>query len=162
VVLGIDPGLNHFGFGAICEDGSFVKPLGYGQHHVPKESTFEEKLDFIRNRFREVADTYKPDVVAIERIYIAKNPQIALNIGLASGVIAGVALECQTRVFFLSPREIKKNLVGEGQAFKGQVGFMVKKILNLSEQPGEDACDALATALCYLTVNKFNSLIGDL
>ena len=161
-VLGIDPGLNHFGFGVIIEEGSLIRALGYGGYQVSREFSFEEKLGFIRGTFNGLADKYVPDAVAIERIYVAKNPQIALNIGMVAGVIAGAALDRRMRVLFLSPREIKKNLVGEGGAFKDQVSFMVGKILNLKEVPDPDASDALATALSYLTVRKFNALTENL
>ncbi|MCL5674227.1 MAG: crossover junction endodeoxyribonuclease RuvC [Candidatus Omnitrophica bacterium] len=159
IILGIDPGLNHFGFGLIEWEKNKIIPVKYGQQKISGKYKFEEKLAFIQKNISSILDTYNPDVVVVEKIYVAKNPQIALDIGIVTGIVIGVSLSKDKKIFLLSPLEIKKEVTGIGQAGKQQVSFMISKILNLDKEPDEDASDALATAFCYITQQKFNRLI---
>lgn len=159
IILGIDPGLNHFGFGIIENKNNKIVLIEYGQQKISRKYNLEEKLNFIQKNICVILDKYNPDVIAIEKIYVAKNPQIALDIGIVSGMVVGIALSKNKKVFLLSPLEIKKEITGKGQADKQQVNFMVSKILNLNKEIEEDASDALATALCYITQEKFNKLL---
>jgi len=158
-VLGVDPGLNCFGYGAIFECSGAIKALKYGQYVISKKLSFEDKLVFIGKTFDTIIEEIKPDVVAIERIYVAKNTRIALSIGLVSGIIAYSGIVKNVKVCFITPGEIKKTITGNGQALKHQVGFMVQKMLGINEQPGEHATDALATAISFLSVNKFQTMV---
>lgn len=159
IILGFDPGVNHFGFGVIKQERNSLSVLGYGEGKVPGKSCFEEKLRFIREECGRIFELYCPDVLALEKIYVAKNVQIALDIGIVSGVIAGLALTKEVSVHFLSPREIKQDITGSGNARKEQVGYMVGKILSLKDTPGEHAGDALAAAFSYLSREKFNKIL---
>ncbi|MCL5408475.1 MAG: crossover junction endodeoxyribonuclease RuvC [Candidatus Omnitrophica bacterium] len=159
IILGIDPGLNHFGFGIIEYKKNKIIPIEYGQQNISRKYRLEDKLKFIEKNISLIIDKYNPDVVAVEKIYVAKNPQIALDIGIVSGIILGISLKKNKDIFLISPLEIKKEITGTGQADKQQVGFMVEKILNLNKEIKEDASDALATALCYITQQKFNKLL---
>ena len=161
-VMGVDPGLNSFGYGIISEDTRALHPLKYGQHSVPKGVSFHDKLVYIGDTFSSIIDEIRPDFIAIEKIYVAKNTQIALSIGIVSGIIAHTGISKGVQVAFITPGEIKKIITGSGQAIKQQVCFMVQKLLGLKEDPGEHAIDALATAICFISINRFNNLVGKL
>ncbi len=161
-VLGVDPGLNNFGYGFIFDCAGAIKPLKYGQYSVPKEIPFGDKLVFIGRTFDSIVEELKPDFIAIEKIYVARNTQIALAIGVVSGVIACTGIARGIKVSFITPAEIKKTITGGGQALKQQVCFMVQKLLGLQDNPGEHTIDALAAAISFLSINKFNNLIDKL
>ncbi len=161
-VLGIDPGLNSFGFGLVVEHDRALHPVKYGQYVVPGKISFESKLVFIGEKIDKMVEELKPDVIAIEKIYVAKNTQIALALGIVSGVIASSGLSRHIEVAFITPAEIKKILTGTGQALKQQVSFMVEKLLGLQKSPGEHAVDALAAAIGFISINRFNHLIEKL
>ncbi|HOK80690.1 MAG TPA: crossover junction endodeoxyribonuclease RuvC [bacterium] len=159
-VMGVDPGLNSFGYGIISEDARILHPLKYGQYAVPKSISFNDKLVYIGKTFSSIIEETRPDFMAIEKIYVAKNTQIALSIGIVSGIIAYTGISKGIQVAFITPGEIKKTITGSGQAIKQQVCFMVQKLLGLREDPGEHAIDALATAICFVSINRFHNLVG--
>ncbi|MCM8759506.1 MAG: crossover junction endodeoxyribonuclease RuvC [Candidatus Omnitrophica bacterium] len=159
-VLGVDPGVNNFGYGLVLEDTNSLKALVYGQYTVPRKISFDEKLFFIGKKFCTIIEETKPDFIAIEKIYVAKNTQIALSIGIVSGVIASFGISSGIKVNFITPGEIKKTITGAGQAMKQQVCYMVQKILGLQEDPGEHAIDALAAAISFISIYRFQNLIG--
>ncbi|MCX7705404.1 MAG: crossover junction endodeoxyribonuclease RuvC [bacterium] len=161
-VLGVDPGLNNLGYGLVYEYENSLKPGLYGQCVVPTRIPFDEKLIYIGRKFTSIIDESKPDFIAIEKIYVAKNTQIALSIGVVSGVIAYSGIVKGIKVYFVTPGEIKKTITGGGQAMKHQVCYMVQKLLGLQEDPGEHAVDALATAISFISINKFHKVIGEL
>ncbi|MCM8825748.1 MAG: crossover junction endodeoxyribonuclease RuvC, partial [Candidatus Omnitrophica bacterium] len=145
-VLGVDPGINNFGYGLILECFDSLKPIKYGQYSVPKNISFDDKLVFIGEKFSSIVEELRPDFMAIEKIYVARNTQVALAIGVVSGIIAYCGILRGIKVIFITPGEIKKTITGGGQAIKQQVCFMVQKLLGLQEDPGEHAIDALAAA----------------
>ena len=161
-VLGVDPGLNNFGYGLVREDSNALHAIKYGQFSVPKNASFEDKLVFIGRTFTSVVEETKPNFIAIEKIYVAKNTQIALTIGIVSGVMVYAGIERGVSPYFITPGEIKKTITGEGQAIKRQVCYMVQKILDIDTDPGEHAIDALATAISFISINKFENMVRGL
>ncbi len=159
MVLGVDPGLNNFGYGLVRERSDALEAISYGQCVVPKSLCFEDKLLFIGRTFVSIVEEAKPDILAIEKIYVAKNTQIALSIGIVSGIMAYSGMEKDIRVYFITPGEIKKIITGEGQALKQQVCYMVQKLLALDINPGEHAIDALATAISFISISKFQDMV---
>lgn len=93
---------------------------------------------------------YSPDELAIEEAFYSKNIKSTMVIGQARGAAILAAGQAGIEVTEYSPREIKRSIVGMGNASKSQVQYMVKNLLNLREIPHpEDAADALAIALCH-------------
>ena len=92
---------------------------------------------------------YRPQELAIEDIFFAKNVKSALKLGHARGAVLIAAAQSGIKIFEYTPLEIKKSVVGYGRATKEQVRSMVKIILKLKTQPALDASDALATAICH-------------
>jgi crossover junction endodeoxyribonuclease RuvC len=113
------------------------------------DGEFSARLHEIFRSVRELAAQYRPGEIAIERVFVNRNPDSALKLGQARGAaICGLA-DCACAVFEYAPRQIKMAVVGSGSAEKAQVQLMVKGMLKLDGRLASDAADALATALCH-------------
>jgi crossover junction endodeoxyribonuclease RuvC len=144
-VLGIDPGSRFCGFGVV-EDagGTRVRHLGHGVLRLGEDNPIEERLRLLHyGLVRELA-LHRPDIVAVEDVYHAKNARSALVLGQARGV----ALLSGARIRAFSPSVIKQAVTGTGRAEKDQVGRMVAVLLGITVQGRFDASDALAAAIC--------------
>ena len=101
---------------------------------------------------------YRPDLMAIERVFLARNPDSALKLGQARGVALAAAFQHGVGVEEYAARQVKQAVVGTGRASKAQVQMMVTSLLALSAAPAADAADALAIAICH--VNTARQLPG--
>jgi crossover junction endodeoxyribonuclease RuvC len=104
----------------------------------------------------EIMTHFRPQEMALEDVFFAKNVKSALKIGHARGAVLIAAVQCGIKIFEYTPLEIKKSVVGYGRASKEQVRAMIQVILNLRIQPDLDASDALATAICHLNWTRYN------
>lgn len=153
VLLGIDPGLQTTGFGVVRLEGRQLSYLASGTirtHEVPR-GDLPARLRIIFKGVSEVVSTYKPDVVAVEIVFVNVNPQSTLLLGQARGAaMAGVfAGGHEPRVAEYTALQMKKAVVGHGHATKAQIQHMVMRLLNLPREPGPDAADALGLAICH-------------
>ena len=161
-ILGIDPGSRLTGYGVIESDGVRSVHLTHGVLRLQGDE-LPPRLGQIFDGICQVIDDYRPTVVAVEQVFVAKNPASALKLGQARGaaICAGVSRGLQ--VFEYTPTRIKQSVVGTGRAEKNQVQHMVQLILRLAEQPAADAADALAVALSHAhagaTLSRFAALV---
>lgn len=149
-VAGIDPGLAATGYGIIERTGNRITPLKWG---VIRSGTgsLPDRLRFIHSKLAEILSEFKPARVGVEDIFTGRNPRSALLMGHARGVILLAAGDDSRIVEQFAPRTIKQAVVGQGNASKEQVRFMVYSILGISgEKIPIDASDALAVAVCCL------------
>lgn len=148
-VLGLDPGSRVTGLGVI-EGRRLVAArqlsLGGGDMH--------ERLGEIFTGVAAVIDEFGPDVVAVESVFVSRNPQSAIKLGQARGAAICAAVRAGLAVHEYAPREIKQALVGRGGADKRQVQHMVRALLKSETAYGADAADALAVALCHFHVRQ--------
>jgi crossover junction endodeoxyribonuclease RuvC len=156
IIAGFDPGLNRTGFG-ILKDTTPPVVLGFGVIAPRASKTFSERLAEIYTGARRVLKDYSPDVVVVEEVYFAKNPQTTLKVGIVRGLLFAAALEEQIEIASFSPAEVKMAVTGKGNATKDQVGFLVAAALKIKEEIPEDSADALAAGLCYLNQRKYES-----
>lgn len=151
-VLGIDPGLTRCGFGVV--DGALArKPELVAVDVVRTDAATEIAYRLLRleTAFEDWILEYRPDVVAIERVFAQHNVQTVMGTAQAAGVAMLVAARHQLPVALHTPSEVKAAITGSGRADKAQVGAMVTRILRLSQTPKPaDAADALALAICHL------------
>jgi len=120
---------------------------------------FSARLQEIFRSVRDLAAQYQPQEIAIERVFVNRNPDSALKLGQARGAaICGLA-DCAGGVFEYAPRQIKLAVVGSGSAEKNQVQLMVKGMLKLEGRLASDAADALATALCHALRGGFRAAV---
>ncbi len=151
-VLGVDPGLALTGYGVI-EAGTDdeVKTLAYAAIRTAAKTPLPQRLARLYDAFARVVTTYRPDVVAVERLYFGRNVTTAMNVGQARGVVLLCAAQHHVPVVEYTPAEVKQALVGYGNAAKHQVQAMVAAILGLPDLPRpDDVADALAVAVCHV------------
>ena len=158
-ILGIDPGSRITGFGLINIDGSKLNYVESGCIRTGG-GEFPERLKIIFEEMVVVIENFSPDLVAIERVFMHRNPDSALKLGQARGAAICAAVTQGLKVSEYSPAEIKKATVGKGNASKDQVQHMVKALLNLPGTPQEDAADALAIAICHANTGEMMAQIG--
>ena len=147
-ILGIDPGSRITGYGVIDTDGARTVHRASGRI-VPPGSGLDERLRSIFEGVRQVVDEHRPEELAVEDVFVARNASSALKLGQARGaaILAGVLQGLP--LFEYPPARVKQAITGQGRADKGQVQHMVRLLLGLAEAPPEDVSDALAVALCH-------------
>jgi crossover junction endodeoxyribonuclease RuvC len=158
LILGIDPGSRYCGYGLLQVENRKIVAAGCDVIKVPTELDLPGRLNFIYTELTKVILEYKPDVLSVESIFYSKNVRSSFILGHVRGVVLLLGSLHKMLVAEYSPKEIKKSVVGNGNAAKQQVSYMVAQILKLKqENPSEDAMDALAAALCYYNREKFRS-----
>lgn len=162
-VLGVDPGLTRCGFGVV--DGAPGRPpqmVAVGVVRTPADLELARRLVRIEQGMEEWVTTYRPDVVAVERVFAQHNVQTVMGTAQAAGVAMLVAARRGLPVALHTPSEVKAAITGSGRADKGQVTAMVVRILNLPTAPKPaDAADALALAICHVWRGAATARIGD-
>ncbi|MGI9262430.1 MAG: crossover junction endodeoxyribonuclease RuvC [Woeseiaceae bacterium] len=147
-ILGIDPGSRLTGFGIVDCAGQDSTYVASGSVRSI-DGEFPERLKLIFEAIGEITDQYRPDVVAVESVFMHKNAGSALKLGHARSAAICATFSLEISVYEYAPREIKQAIVGTGAATKEQVQHMIKHLLKLEGDPAPDAADALATALCH-------------
>jgi crossover junction endodeoxyribonuclease RuvC len=151
-VLGIDCGSERTGYGVIESDGSTHRMLAAGVIRTSPKRPFAERLLEIASGLRVLIRLHLPEAAAVEEVFYAANVKTALKLAHVRGVALLAAAEADLEVAEYSPLEVKTSVVGYGRAEKCQVQVMVQSLLGMSELiESEDACDALAVAICHAT-----------
>ena len=151
IVLGIDPGTATTGYGVVARAGDgAVSLLECGIVRTEPATPLASRLRAIFEGVVEVLERTRPDVVAVESAFYAKNARTALVLGHARGAILLAATLRDLPVAEYAPAEVKSAVAGTGRATKEQVQFMVKQLLRLKDVPRPaDAADAVAVALTH-------------
>ena len=147
-ILGIDPGSRLTGFGVLDFVDDRSSYVASGTVRTP-DGSFPDRLKRIFVSVTDIVEQYRPDVVAIESVFMAKNAGSALKLGHARSAALCATFAFEIEVFEYAPREIKQAVVGNGGADKAQVQHMIGILLNTREKLQADAADALAIALCH-------------
>jgi len=151
-VLGIDCGSQRTGYGVIDSDGRDHRMVAAGVIRTNTKWPFEKRLLEIANGLRDLMREYKPELAAVEEVFHAANVKTALKLAHVRGVALLTIAEAGMQLAEYSPLEVKVSVVGYGRAEKCQVQVMVQSLLRLPEAiDSEDACDALAVAICHAT-----------
>ena len=159
VVVGFDPGLATLGYGVLEKTGNITKMLDYGVVLTPKEENLAVRLTMLEEGVKKIIETFKPDEIAIEELFFAKNVKTGIAVAHARGVVLLTATKYCGKIFEYTPLQIKQALTGYGRADKNQIQQMVKTFLKLPKIPKpDDAADALAVGLCHLQTNKLSGL----
>ena len=156
IILGIDPGSYNVGYGVLQIEKRKIVAAGCDSIIIGKSISLGERLVKIHIEISKVIAEYKPNISAVETIFYGKNIRSAFTLGHARGVILLSLAQAKININEYSPREVKKAVVGNGNAAKEQVRYMVQRILKIDlSGKSEDATDALAVALCEYNKNKF-------
>ena len=160
-ILGIDPGSQRTGIGIIDVDGAGrVSHV----HHAPLvllgAEDFPQRLCVLLDGLTAVIATWQPDEVAIEKVFMARNPDSALKLGQARGAAISAVVLRDLPVHEYAAKEVKLAVVGRGSAEKTQIQHMVGIMLNLHGKLQADAADALAVAITHAHVRSTAKRLG--
>ena len=156
-ILGLDPGSQRTGYAVIEVNESRTAYLVSGAIKT-RGDCLATRLQEIFAGVDQLTTEFRPDEVAIERVFMHRNADSALKLGQARGAALSGTFAVRPRVFEYAPREVKLAVVGTGGAQKEQVQLMVRRLLQLAGPLGEDAADALAIALCHAHSRKVRTL----
>ena len=155
VILGIDPGLAHTGWGIVEERRGEVRCRAYGCIETSAGSGLSVRLRHIYDELSQVVGRYHPRAAAIESIYFGVNVRSAIPTAHARGAALVACSLCGVAVGEYTPMQIKQAVVGTGSADKDQVTYMVRSLLRLDHDPKPDhAADALACAICHANLRR--------
>jgi len=150
-IFGIDPGSERTGYGCVETIAGRHRLVICGSLAAPARSVFPDRLKHIHAGLVQLLARHRPECVAVETIFHARNVRSALMLGHARGVALLAAAEAGLPVVEYAPAEIKRAVVGYGRAEKHQIQQMVRLLLGLEAAPSpHDVADALAVAICHL------------
>ncbi|MEM5788291.1 MAG: crossover junction endodeoxyribonuclease RuvC [Syntrophobacteraceae bacterium] len=153
-VIGVDPGSRFTGFGIVAGDGSSLRYIHHGTIRLPAACILAERLKIIYESLREAIEEYKPESMAVEEIFFAKNVKSALVLGQARGAVLLAGVTEGLPVHEYSALEVKQAVAGYGRAAKEQVAGMVQRLFRIDGQIEPNAADALAIAVCHINTNS--------
>jgi crossover junction endodeoxyribonuclease RuvC len=149
-ILGIDPGIAIVGFGFIDKVGSKLVPVQYGSIQTEAHKDPGLRLKEVYDATVQLIAKYKPEALAIEKLFFNRNVTTAFTVGQARGVMILAGVQAGLPIAEYTPLQVKQAVVGYGKAEKHQVQEMVKMLLKLSAIPKpDDVADALAVAICH-------------
>ncbi len=156
-ILGIDCGSERTGYGVIESDGLHHSMVAAGVIQTNTKRSFESRLLEIASGLRRLIGEHAPECAAVEGVFFSANVKTALKLAHVRGVALLAVAEAGIALAEYSPMEVKTSVVGYGRAEKSQVQMMIRSILRLAEPiRSEDACDALAVAICHATRDSIN------
>ena len=150
IVLGVDPGLATLGWGVIEAERGRQRLVDYGCILTTPQQSFPDRLCQIGRDMRALLRQYRPEEIAFEELFFAKNVTTALNVGAARGVSIAACAEYTDQLYEYTPMQVKQAIVGWGGAEKKQIQQMVKMLLHMETiAKPDDAADAIAIALTH-------------
>ena len=150
-ILGIDPGTVAMGYGLVEEDDDTLTTLDFGVFTASSRVPLSDRLNKLHKELLKLVSYHKPDEVAIEEPFVARNARTALAIGRAQAVAMLAAADSHIPIFTYTPTKVKQAIADYGGSSKEQIQQMVQIHLGLPNIPQpDDAADALAIALCHL------------
>jgi crossover junction endodeoxyribonuclease RuvC len=154
-ILGIDPGLATMGFGVIESVGGRLAMVRCGVITTTPDKCMPDRLLLIGRGIDDLLSAYKPDEIAFEELFFARNVTTALSVGAARGVALCTCARYSSNLYEYTPMQIKQAVVGYGKAEKGQVQNMVRLLLGLADIPRpDDAADAVAVAITHANTGR--------
>ena len=149
-ILGIDPGTGILGFGVIDTSSKNSKLVDGGVVRTPAHQDLSLRLLTLYDELALIADLHKPEVMAVEKLFFARNVTTAMSVSHARGIVLLIGAQRKIPIFEYTPLQIKQSVTGYGRADKKQVQEMVRVLLRLKDIPKPDDCaDALAAALTH-------------
>lgn len=154
-ILGIDPGYAIVGFGVLDFDGYKFVPVHFGAITTEAGTDFTLRLKTIYDDMNTVISQFKPDAMAIEKLFFNTNQKTGIDVAQARGVTLLAAVNAGVPIYEYTPLQVKQSVVGYGRAEKPQVMEMTRRILGLAGVPRpDDTADALAIAICHGHASK--------
>lgn len=149
-IIGIDPGYAIVGYGVLDYARNQFRPVNYGAITTSAHMEFPGRLEVIHNELEALLGRFRPQAMAVEKLYFTTNQKTGIDVAQARGVILLCARRHNVDIFEYTPLQVKSSVTGYGKADKNQVIQMVKTMLGLAETPKpDDTADALAVAICH-------------
>jgi len=148
-ILGIDPGLRVSGYGVLEICGQKLTYITGGRIRTDEKDELPQRIRTILEGLSQVIAQFRPQQVAIEKVFVNVNPRSTLLLGQARGAALCAAVISALPVSEYTALQVKQAVAGNGHARKEQVQDMVRRLLRLAGDPSADAADALACAICH-------------
>ena len=149
LILGLDPGSLHTGYGLVERQGSALRAVEAGRISCPKTQAVPARLAHLSACLSELLDRCQPDLAVLETPFHGMNSRSLIVLAEARGVLLAVLAGRGLEIREYTPAEVKSAVTGNGRADKDQVARMVRLLLAArGEGWASDATDALAVALC--------------
>jgi crossover junction endodeoxyribonuclease RuvC len=149
LIIGLDPGLGCTGWGVIAAEGNRLSHVANGQIRTEPKRPLADRLVRLEEELGWVIERHAPTSAGIEEVFLARDPQAAIKLGHARGVLMIAAAQRGLPISEYAARLVKKAVVGIGSAEKVQVHAMVQRLLPGAKIAGADAADALAVAITH-------------
>ena len=147
-ILGIDPGFERLGIAVLEKNGGKERVTFSECFKTSAKLEFADRLKLIGTEVREVIKKYKPEVLAIETLFLNTNQKTVMRVAEARGVAVYEAAQAGLKIFEASPPQIKIATTGYGRSDKAQINKMVKILVDIDEsKKSDDELDAIAIAL---------------
>jgi crossover junction endodeoxyribonuclease RuvC len=159
-ILGLDPGLRRTGWGVVTIDGARLSHVAHGVIAPSASLSLAERLLVLFEGVREVIADYGPQEAAVEETFVTANGQSTLKLGHARAAVMIAPAGAGLPVAEYAATVVKKAIVGTGGADKGQVAFMVARLLPTAGAPTADTADALAVAIAHAHARTARTRLG--
>jgi|SRR5437868_1638136 len=153
IVIGIDPGTRHLGWGVVRREGTRPTHVAHGVIDTDTTASIAVRLCQIEAELCDVIAKYRPTASVVEALFFAKDASAAAKLGHARGVALLVLARAGLPIAEYEPTRVKKAIVGHGRADKRQIAMMIATLLRLPAPPRPDAADALAIALAHVNAS---------
>lgn len=156
-ILGIDPGFERVGIAILEKESGSKENVIYSEcFKTSPKIKFEERLSLIGQKIRNIINTYRPELLAIETLFLTNNQKTVMHVAEARGVIIYECTEAGLNIFEASPPQIKMAITSYGRASKEDINKMVKLLVNIDKnKKSDDELDAIAIALTGLAYTKY-------
>ena len=148
--LGIDPGSRVTGWGVVETRGTALAHVASGTIPLRAASPLATRLAWLHAECMRLLAEWKPEVVVLERAFVARNVQSAFRLGETRGAVLAAVASSGTALHEYAPAAVKLAAAGHGQADKSTMVRGIAARLGLASRLATDAADALALALCHL------------
>jgi crossover junction endodeoxyribonuclease RuvC len=157
-ILGIDPGSLATGYGVVDSEGGSLTHVASGTVRPRRSGSAAARLNEVYSAIDRVIRDHAPDVAVVEQVFVAQSARSALVLGQARGAALAAIGARGVAVNEYAATRIKRAVTGNGRAGKRQVQTMIRRLLTLQHSPAQDACDALAAAICHVHSHRLVSL----
>jgi crossover junction endodeoxyribonuclease RuvC len=161
-IMGIDPGLQHCGWGLITVAGNHTQFLASGRVSTVAQHDLCDRLLYLHKCLTTLLNEWEPDEVAVENTFVSRDAVASLKLGHARAIALLVPRQFGLPVFEYAPNHVKKSVVGVGHAAKHQVQAMIGRLLSGASFESPDAADALAIAICHAHQRNSPAVAGRL
>lgn len=161
LILGIDPGSRHTGYGLVQAEGDRLRAITHGRLSCPAKQSVPDRLAELTAQLTTLLARWQPEIAVLETPFLGMNTRSLVVLAQARGALLAVLAGQGLEISEYSPAEIKNAVTGNGRAGKDQVARMVRLHLSLGqEELTEDASDALAVAICFAQRGRMDRILS--